>query len=374
MNRENQKILKIITVTIAIAVMFIAFLLCSKISKPQLLDDLRQNLDLQIASDTLLIDGRDMDLITLSKFAEKAIATTYCDTVRIRNGKIDSISFNITNQKGKHIFFRGSSMQKMLKFKNLPVSIRENGSFTAVITQKDSVEYIKIPFQILFSLINPDSKVGDKSTSIPVSEVDTSDNDNPNPITVKHINELDIVNEKQLIQVEGLVYNNVSEILAKSGDRSSSKYRHIGILWKYAYDHWLYINDPYIGYDKWRSATETIENYYFGKQETYTGDCDDFAILVASFARQVGLRSRFVGAVSKQGGHAFAEFFVPNSEIDDMKSEIGKNLDKNDHTYSKNKINYYNGTGGIWVNMDWWGNTIGGPYYEGKRDIIKENL
>ena len=86
---------------------------------------------------------------------------------------------------------------------------------------------------------------------------------------------------------------------------------------EYVFKNWHYVFDPDSGHDTWRSAEATLALKYKGK---YTGDCDDFAILMASFARQIGLRSRMVGGFSSEGGHAFAEFLL----TDNLKNQIKK--------------------------------------------------
>jgi len=97
------------------------------------------------------------------------------------------------------------------------------------------------------------------------------------------------------IQTGGWIFRNVSGVITQSGDNSCEKYKQLKILWKHTRSYWSYINEPADTENTWRSASETIEIYYFNTEKKHTGDCDDFAILMASFARQVG---RFVCAVN----------------------------------------------------------------------------
>jgi hypothetical protein len=137
-----------------------------------------------------------------------------------------------------------------------------------------------------------------------------------------------------LIQVEGLVLKEVSELNIKL-NTSGSQIEQILAMQKYVFKNWHYIFDPVTGKDTWRSAEATLSLKYKGQ---YSGDCDDFAILMASIARQIGLRSRMVAGFDGDSGHAFAEFLVPVNE-------------------SKNKrlqgIAYRTDTSGIWVSLDW---------------------
>jgi hypothetical protein len=350
----NQSYIKAI---IAVVIVLILAFVCKYVCQPRLSGNLRNELEKSPVASDSLIDDRDMGLITLHKFADKVKKTGRCE-VKLNKDK-DSVEF-IIKKEDHHIFYAGNSFEKMRKFKNLPVNIKPNGSFVAEIifkTENDSTEYIKIPYQILFSLVKNMPENSHTSLSKAV-------NNEPSKITIKSAENLDFDSENKLIQTEGLVFNNVSDIIAQNGHTSGNKYEQITVLWKYTYNNWNYINDPNIqqtGEDRWRSATQTIENYYFSKPHKYSGDCDDFAILMASFARQVGLRSRFVCAIGNGGGHAYAEFFVPNNEESEMKSKLGN-------------VNSVSGNGGIWVNMDWWGNEIGGTYFNGNRIKEIENL
>jgi hypothetical protein len=204
--------------------------------------------------------------------------------------------------------------------------------------------------------------IGESNSSKSTQKTVQKDENGQDITTIRSEKDLQNVAETgNKIQIEGIVFKNVSDIITMSGYQSGDKYEQIEILWKYVRAHWTYIHDPAQSPDTWRSASETIENYYFTSEKRYSGDCDDFAILMASFARQIGLRSRFVCAVGKDGGHAYAEFFVPNEEIKEMRNIL-------DNVYS------INGNGGIWVNMDWFSDHLGGKPFDGKRVKIMEDL
>lgn len=115
----------------------------------------------------------------------------------------------------------------------------------------------------------------------------------------------------KLIQVEGLVLKEVNKLTIDL-NTSSSQVEQIFAMKKHVFKNWHYLFDPLLNKDTWRSAEATISLKYKG---VYSGDCDDFAILMASFAKQIGLKSRVVGAYKDNGdGHAFAEFLVPEKD------------------------------------------------------------
>jgi hypothetical protein len=137
-----------------------------------------------------------------------------------------------------------------------------------------------------------------------------------------------------LIQVEGMVLKEVTELNIRL-NTSGSQIAQIMAFQKHVFKNWHYIYDPVTGKDTWRSAEATLSLKYKGQ---YSGDCDDFAILMASLARQIGLRSRMVGGFYGDSGHAFAEFLVP------VNQSSNKGLSGAD---------YRTDNSGKWVSLDW---------------------
>jgi hypothetical protein len=141
--------------------------------------------------------------------------------------------------------------------------------------------------------------------------------------------------EGDLIQTGGSIESLATKLAIESGINADNV---LQVLWinEYLKEHWHYIYDPYKDRDTWRSAEVTIALRH---KEKFPGDCDDFAILNASVAKQIGLRARVIGGYAKdEGGHAFAEFFLPHNEIN---LHFVKNYD------------HRNDSDGYWLSLDW---------------------
>jgi len=139
-----------------------------------------------------------------------------------------------------------------------------------------------------------------------------------------------------LIQVEGLVLKEVSELTIKLNIPGPRQINQILTLRDYVRNKWHYLWDPDSGQETFRSAQATISLKVNGK---YPGDCDDYAILMASFSRQLGLKSRVIGAFKNDGsGHAFAEFLVP---VSDSSNSLLQGKD------------YRIDSQGKWISLDW---------------------
>jgi hypothetical protein len=159
--------------------------------------------------------------------------------------------------------------------------------------------------------------------------------------------------EGDLIQVEGLIAKEVYELTIDL-ETGSNQINQIIAMKNYVFSHWHYVFDPASGHDTWRSAEATLSLKYKGK---YSGDCDDFAILLASFARQIGLKSRMVGGYDGEAGHAFAEFLVPENEQNNI---------------SLGGLDSRNDLAGKWVSLDWFKGSDHKRYL--KNSKIYENI
>lgn len=69
--------------------------------------------------------------------------------------------------------------------------------------------------------------------------------------------------------------------------------------------HWTYFHDPYRTRMS-ESVTAASDSIRIGLR----GDCDDFAVLMASCIRAIGGACRIALVNGEQGGHAFAEVYV----------------------------------------------------------------
>ncbi|TVR72467.1 MAG: hypothetical protein EA427_03185 [Spirochaetaceae bacterium] len=77
---------------------------------------------------------------------------------------------------------------------------------------------------------------------------------------------------------------------------------------RYVAGRWRYVNDPlYIRGNYFSPPERTIAN-------NFVGDCDDFAILLASAVEAIGGTARILHGTCQEGAHAWAEVYVGNRE------------------------------------------------------------
>lgn len=271
-------------------------------------------------ADSTFRENRHMGLVSLDKFVGLASQLGSGLFIADNNVKLfgDSVSITLSNTNKSDYFFGDftniGQIERMNKqYKDFPITIINEGTgFTAKVETIDNRRYIHIPYLVLTSLAkyvagdrDPSSSGGGECAELP-----TINDDN---IDLIINNRLD--NKK--IQTEGIVRQNFTNILAATNKtKNSEPVYQLHLVWEYVNEHWMYINDPNTdnGSDTWRSATETITDYY-SNGKTYTGDCDDYAILMASFARQCGLESRLVCAREGNKGHMYAEFKSKNETL-----------------------------------------------------------
>ena len=116
--------------------------------------------------------------------------------------------------------------------------------------------------------------------------------------------------------------------------------------------NWNYVEDPK-GMEFYSTASHTIENAKF------SGDCDDFAILLYSIISAIGGDARLIFAWGPMGGHAFAEVDITNFNMKEVKSIILRKF----YDYEISSIHYnIDAVGNKWLNLDWWAAHPGGKY------------
>lgn len=284
----KKYVLSLFTILVVVAVFGIYY-----IAKVHLLPGVGFGRKTYTSMDSTLIMNRHMGYINYErfvKFSQEKLPNGCLANISIKG---DSVYFTTLHS---HYFF-GQNNEWTKQYKNLPIQITSDG-FNAKLSEIDSIQYILLPYQILANI----AKIGE--SSVPWDE----GLDEEQRATIRDINDLPTANPLQgnKIQTEGNVRKNVADILSQYPHCEQKE--QLKILWRFAKEHWNYLNDPYSTTDTWRPASETIDDYYFVNGRCYTGDCDDFAILMASFARQLGFDSHIIVAFGNDGGHAYAEF------------------------------------------------------------------
>jgi transglutaminase-like putative cysteine protease len=135
-------------------------------------------------------------------------------------------------------------------------------------------------------------------------------------------------------------------------------------------DKWNYVYDPQ-NEDYYSKASETIGQLDF--DDSFKGDCDDHALLIAACIKAVGGEVRLIKTkvVLKDGrkvGHLYPE--VKFGNVKDLETVVYliKTIFFKDKTINKN-INYYQDTKGfIWLNYDYNDSYPGGAYQSDIRE------
>lgn len=123
-------------------------------------------------------------------------------------------------------------------------------------------------------------------------------------------------------------------------------------IFAYCNGKWSYVNDPadseYVA-----RASETISC-------RLVGDCDDFAVLMASCMLAIGGRPCINTGYNSSGGHAFTEVDIAQFDEDDVLRKVREYFP----TYDIKKLNYRRDGEHKWLNLDWQTPYPGGEYYD----------
>jgi hypothetical protein len=142
-------------------------------------------------------------------------------------------------------------------------------------------------------------------------------------------------------------------------DKSHSGARNIAQvcdMWDHVYKRWTYVSDPN-GHEYISPASRTIKL-------NLKGDCDDFAVLIASLIQATGGSTRIVTAYNEKGeGHAYPEVYITSS-----KTDFETIADYIMSRYKCSSVAYHTqqdrqGETQYWLNLDWSARHPGGRFF-----------
>lgn len=143
-----------------------------------------------------------------------------------------------------------------------------------------------------------------------------------------------------------------------AGEEGPFHVEQIARIWTHVRGRWQYVNDPQ-GSEYFAKASETIEN-------DFAGDCDDFAIVLASMILAVGGEARVVVMNAPEGGHAYAEACVrmdPTEVASRLSAYYRRKWDPYLGRQRVTRIRYRTTEAcPVWLNLDWSAGVPGGPY------------
>jgi transglutaminase-like putative cysteine protease len=178
------------------------------------------------------------------------------------------------------------------------------------------------------------------------------------PETVEHIGAATAAKlAKALTPMDPMTRNAAVKIAART--QGPFHVEQVAEIWSAVRAEWRYVNDP-VGEEYFATSSETIQNGYIG-------DCDDFAITLASMVLSIGGKARVVLMDGPEGGHAYAEACVQ-----DEPTKVATALRKH---YRARWKKYLAGRPvpdtiafrtsedcPIWLNLDWTSVVPGGAY------------
>lgn len=188
--------------------------------------------------------------------------------------------------------------------------------------------------------------------------VDRSQKNTENVISSTDNNELVYKeNLNALIQAVDITNETTNDFAVQLASQFPGEYNigQICQIYDYVVNNWKYVNDS----DKkenFRSASRSINN-------NLSGDCDDFAILMAALIESIGGDARISFAYNENDGHAFTEVLASNSEAELQTIVNDINLFyKTDQFTIHSKVD---SDGKCWLNLDWFGEPQhpGGEYF-----------
>lgn len=133
--------------------------------------------------------------------------------------------------------------------------------------------------------------------------------------------------------------------------------------YQYLHNNWRYVSDPK-DREYMAKASESINN-------NLIGDCDDFAILIATCIREIGGTPRIIFAEGLTSSHAYTEVIIgeTKAEAENVINQLANYVRIAESGLQS--INYrVDATGRYWLNLDWTSKYPGGEYFQANREFI----
>jgi hypothetical protein len=139
-------------------------------------------------------------------------------------------------------------------------------------------------------------------------------------------------------------------------------------IFDYLNSKWKYVNDPN-GFNYVAKGSESIYN-------NFSGDCDDYAVLMAAMIASIGGTPRIILAWNETSGHAYPEVFLGNqTNMEACKNSIRSYYQNGfQQLFGIQSIGiihcHGDGNGNYWLNLDYSAQHPGGIYYQATKMIV----
>jgi len=128
-------------------------------------------------------------------------------------------------------------------------------------------------------------------------------------------------------------------------------------IFDHYFQNWKYVDDP-TGVEYVALASESIFT-------NFSGDCDDFAVLMTASIISIGGEARLNFADDGNSGHAFSEVNLGTTDIHQVLNYLSiRYLGNTTYHYREDDF------GNKWLNLDWFGNHPGGKYFDSRNETM----
>lgn len=160
---------------------------------------------------------------------------------------------------------------------------------------------------------------------------------------------------EQACKIDDCTKNFANQLAARSP--GSYHMAQVCEIFNYCYNNWRYVNDP-SGQEYLASSSQSIASHL-------VGDCDDFAVLMASCVLAIGGNPSVILAFNANSGHAYAEVEISSMDIDDVRTAITEYYPDIAELAVRTDTE-----GRQWLNLDWSANHPGGDYWNSDVEVV----